>query len=52
HLTDRARATLPRAHQVASEIDRQALAHFTRTEAAHFIDQLAETALATKAGRP
>lgn len=52
HLTERARATLPRAHQVALEIDREALSHFTRTEAGHFIDQLAETAAAARPARP
>lgn len=51
YLTDRARVTLPRAHQVAFEIDRRAVSHFTRTEGAHFIDQLAETVAAVKVAR-
>jgi len=46
HLTERARMTLPRATAIAAEIDRRALADFSRTERAVLLDQLAELGLA------
>jgi DNA-binding MarR family transcriptional regulator len=46
HLTDRARDALPRALAIAERIDRQALRHFSRTERAVLLDQLAELAAA------
>lgn len=42
HLTDRARAALPRAHEVAAEVDRQATRGLTRTERAWLLEQLEE----------
>lgn len=42
YLTERARASLPRAAEIAEEIDRRATAALTRTERAHLLDQLAE----------
>jgi DNA-binding MarR family transcriptional regulator len=42
HLTERARAALPRANEVAAEIDRRALASLSRTERSHMLDQIAE----------
>ena len=44
HLTDRARATLPRANEVAAHIDRHAFDALSRTERSHFLDQLLEVA--------
>ncbi|MHB1110587.1 MAG: MarR family winged helix-turn-helix transcriptional regulator [Devosia sp.] len=41
HLTERARATLPRAAEIAAAIDRRASAELTRTERAQLLDQLA-----------
>ena len=42
HLTDRARAALPRAHEVAAAVDRQATRGLTRTERAWLLEQLEE----------
>lgn len=42
YLTDRALMTLPRANEVAAEIDREALAALSRTERAMLLDQIAE----------
>jgi DNA-binding MarR family transcriptional regulator len=47
-LTDRARAALPRAQEVVSAVDRQALSCFTRTERAHLLDALDEVIRADK----
>lgn len=44
YLTERARATLPRANEVAETVDRQALASLTRTEAAQLLDELDQLA--------
>ncbi len=46
YLTDRARAALPRATEIAAEIDRRALAGLSRTERALLLDQLSELAAA------
>jgi DNA-binding MarR family transcriptional regulator len=48
-LTDRSREALPRALEVATEIDRAALASLSRTEAALLLDQLSELAAAPRA---
>ena len=40
YLTERARAALPRALEVAATIDREALASLSRTERAQLLDQL------------
>lgn len=50
YLTERARATLPRAAQIAAEIDRRALADYGRTERALLLDQLAELGEANRRG--
>jgi len=42
HLTDRARHSLPRAVEIAAEIEREALQALSRTERAHLLDQLEE----------
>ncbi|HEY0919687.1 MAG TPA: hypothetical protein VGD93_10780, partial [Devosia sp.] len=42
HLSARARATLPRALDIAAAIDRRALAGYGRTERALLLDQLAQ----------
>jgi DNA-binding MarR family transcriptional regulator len=44
YLTDRARAALPRATEVAAEIDREALTSLSRTERANLLDQMQELA--------
>ena len=41
-LTDRSREALPRALEIAREIDREALAGLSRTEREHLLDQLSE----------
>jgi DNA-binding MarR family transcriptional regulator len=48
HLTERARAALPRAAEIAAAIDRRALAELSRTERALLLDQLGELALASE----
>lgn len=50
-LTDRARAVLPRAHEIAAGVDAAGLASLTRTERALLLDQLGELAAAQPAGR-
>jgi DNA-binding MarR family transcriptional regulator len=42
YLTERAKLTLPRANAVAADIDRAALQSLSRTERAHFLDQLGD----------
>jgi DNA-binding MarR family transcriptional regulator len=49
YLTERARAALPRANEVAALVDREALASLSRTERAHLLDVLGEV---VDAGRP
>lgn len=44
--TERTRATLPRAAQIAAEIDRRALIELSRTERALLLDQLGALAAA------
>jgi DNA-binding MarR family transcriptional regulator len=44
HLTDRARAALPRANEVAAGIDRAALSALSRTERSHLLDQILDVA--------
>jgi DNA-binding MarR family transcriptional regulator len=44
YLTERAQMALPRANAVAAAIDRAALAALSRTERAHFLDQIEEAA--------
>jgi len=48
YLTERARTALPRAAQVAAEIDRRALVELSRTERALLLDQLGELAAASQ----
>lgn len=42
HLTARARAALPRAREVAIQVDHEALAGLSRTERAHLLDAIGE----------
>ena len=49
-LTERARAALPRAAEIAAGIDRRALAEYSRTERALLLDQLAELGAAGRRG--
>lgn len=49
YLTERTRAALPRAAQIAAEIDRRALIELSRTERALLLDQLGELAAANQA---
>jgi DNA-binding MarR family transcriptional regulator len=44
YLTERARTALPRATEVAAEIDREALISLSRTERANLLDQMQELA--------
>lgn len=48
YLTERARSALPRAIEIAAEIDRRALAALSRTERALLLDQLGELAAANE----
>ena len=48
YLTERARAALPRAEEIASGIDHHALASLTRTERALLLDQIQELAAANR----
>lgn len=51
HLTARSRAALPRAHEVAAAVDREATASLTRTERAHLLDTLETVVEADRAPR-
>jgi DNA-binding MarR family transcriptional regulator len=48
YLTERARAALPRAAEIAEEIDRRATAELSRTERANLLDQLQELSAANR----
>lgn len=50
-LTDRSRAVLPRAHEIAARVEAAALAGLSRTERWLLLDQLAELAAAQPAPR-
>jgi DNA-binding MarR family transcriptional regulator len=47
-LTERARAALPRAHEVAAAVDREAMAVLSRTERAHLLDVLGDVVEASR----
>jgi DNA-binding MarR family transcriptional regulator len=49
HLTERARAALPRANEVAADIERQVFASLSRTERSHLLDTLVDVAASLRA---